>query len=77
MKDVRKDHARLLSNLVFLQRLYTAKALALCIGVNPTTWGRKMREPWRMFTYDDLRMISVYCDTPLEKLICGEVGVNR
>ena len=35
MKDVRKDHARLLNNLVFLQQLYTAKAIALCIGVNP------------------------------------------
>ena len=77
MKDVRKDHARLLSNLVFLQGLYTAKALALCIGVNPTTWGRKMREPWRMFTYDELRMIAHYCRIDFVKLICGEVGVNR
>ena len=44
MKDVRKDHARLLNNLVFLQRLYTAKALALCIGVNPTTRKITVRE---------------------------------
>ncbi len=29
MKDVRKDHARLLKNLVFLKQLYTATALAL------------------------------------------------
>jgi hypothetical protein len=76
MKDVRRDHERLIKNLVFLQRLYTAKALAICIGVNVTTWGRKMKEPWRAFSYDDLRMISAYCDIPLEKLICGEVGVK-
>ena len=58
MKDVRKDHARLLKNLVFLQQLYTAKALALCIGVNPTTWSRKMKEPWCKFSYDDFVLIS-------------------
>ena len=73
-KDVRKDHARLLNNLVFLQQLYTAKALALCIGVNPTTWGRKMREPWRMFSYDDFHIIATYCNIPLENLFFGELG---
>lgn len=75
-KDVRKDHTRLLNNLVFLQQLYTAKALALCIGVNPTTWGRKMREPWRAFSYDDFHIIAAYCNIPLEKLVFGELGVK-
>ena len=76
MKDVRKDHARLLKNLEFLQRLYTAKALALCIGVNPTTWSRKMKEPWRAFSYDDFHIIAAYCNIPLEKLVFCELGVK-
>lgn len=76
MKDVRKDHARLLKNLKFLQRIYKAVDLAFVIGVNPTTWSRKMKEPWRLFSYDELRMISLYCEIPFEKLICGELGVK-
>lgn len=76
MKDVRKDHARLLKNLEFLQRIYKAVDLAFVIGVNPTTWSRKMKEPWRLFSYDELRMISLYCEIPFEKLICGELGVS-
>lgn len=76
MKDVRKDHARLLKNLVFLQQLYTAKALALCIGVNPTTWGRKMKEPWRAFSYDDFVLISQYCRIDFATLICGELKIR-
>ena len=73
MKDVRKDHARLLKNLEFLQKRYTAKALAVCIGVNPTTWGRKMKEPWRAFSYDDFHIIATYCNISLEKLVFGEL----
>lgn len=73
--DTRKDHRRLLKNLEFLQRLHTAKALALCIGVNPTTWGRKMKEPWRTLSYDDLRMISKYCGVDFVKLVEGELSI--
>lgn len=75
MKDVRKDHARLLNNLEFLQRLYTAKALALCISINPTTWSRKMKEPWKSFSYDEFYLIAKFCGISVYALLSEKLGV--
>ena len=75
MKDVRKDHARLLRNLKLLQKIYSAKELMDACGIKRATWFNKMREPWRGFCYDDFRAISLYCGIDLETLLEGDVKV--
>lgn len=69
--DIRKDHKRLLDNMMVLQRLYTAKALTEVIGVTKTTWTTKMKEPWKRFSYDEFRMISRYCKVRFSDLMEG------
>lgn len=69
--DIRKDHKRLLDNMMVLQRLYTAKALTEVIGVTKTTWTTKMKEPWKRFSYDEFRMISRYCKVSFSDLMEG------
>ena len=69
--DIRKDHKRLLDNMMVLQRLYTAKALTEVIGVTKTTWTTKMKEPWKRLSYDEFRMISRYCKVSFSDLMEG------
>ena len=69
--DIRKDHKRLLDNMMVLQKLYTAKALTEVIGVTKTTWTTKMKEPWKRFSYDEFRMISRYCKVSFSDLMEG------
>ena len=73
--DVRKDHKRLLDNMLLLQKIYSAKALATSIGINPATWSRRIKEPWRMFSYDDFRSIAKYCRIDFTELMEGELSI--
>lgn len=73
--DVRKDHKRLLDNMLLLQRVYSAKALSASIGINPATWSRRIKEPWRMFSYDDFRSIAKYCGINFAELMEGELSI--
>lgn len=75
MKDVRKDHERLLKNLKLLQKLYSAQELMNACGIKRATWFNKMREPWRQFSYDEFRAIAIYCGVSLETLLEGDVRV--
>lgn len=75
MKDVRKDHARLLKNLKLLQKKYSAKELMDACGIKRATWFNKMREPWRQFNYDEFKAIAIYCGVSLETLLEGDVRV--
>ena len=76
MTAVQKDHQRLLENLSRLQKLHTAKALSEIIGVDRSTWTRKMKEPWRTFSYDELRSISRYCKIDFVQLVDGEIKLR-
>lgn len=75
MKDVRKDHARLLRNLKLLQKIYSAQELMDACGIKRATWFNKMKEPWRQFSYDEFRAIAIYCGVSLETLLEGDVRV--
>lgn len=76
MNDIKKDHQRLLANLKLLQRVYTSKELEAVIGVSRNTWKAKMEEPWRRFSYDDLRAIARYCRVDFVTLIDGEIKIG-
>lgn len=73
--DIKKDHARLLSNLRIVQKQYTADKLCKLLGISNATWTNRMKEPWRYFSYDDLRQISRYAKIDFITLVDGEVKI--
>lgn len=76
MTETLKDHRRLLENLKILQKIHSASALASALGINKNTWTNRMREPWRLFSYDDFRVISRYCKVEFSALMEGELKLR-
>ena len=76
MNDVRKDHQRLLNNLRLIQRNYTVAELSELLGISINTWTNRMKEPWRLFSYDDLRLIARYCHVDFVQLVDGELRIR-
>ena len=74
--DVKKDHQRLLNNLKLLQKQFSAATLRELIGVSKATWCNRMKEPWRLFSYDDFRVISRYCKVEFSALMEGELKLR-
>lgn len=75
MKDVRKDHQRLLNNLKLIQKNWGVNALCVALSISPNTWTNRMKEPWRLFSYDDFRTISQYCKIEFTQLMEGELRI--
>jgi len=76
MKDMRKDHTRLLSNLKLIQKQHSVSELSDLLGISKPTWIAKMKEPWRKFSYDDFVLISQYCRIDFVQLISGELKIR-
>ena len=74
--DMRKDHQRLLDNLRLIQKNYTVQELADTIGVSKTTWIARMKEPWRLFSYDDFRLIATYCGIDFAQIVDGVIRLK-
>lgn len=71
-----KDHQRLLNNLRLLQKSYSVSELSELLGISRVTWTARMKEPWRLFSYDDLRAISGYCKIEFITLVDGELKIR-
>lgn len=76
MQQVQRDHVRLLDNLKTLQKIYTAKELSKFLGISEGTWRNRMKEPWRLFCYDDFKLLSKFCRVDLMQLLEGELKVR-
>ena len=76
MKDVRKDHERLLNNLKLIQKQHSVSELSDLLGISKPTWIARMKEPWCKFSYDDFVLISQYCRIDFATLICGELKIR-
>ena len=74
--DMRKDHQRLLDNLRLIQKNYTVKERADVIGVSKPTWIARMKEPWRLFSYDDFRLIATYCGIDFAQIVDGTIRLK-
>lgn len=74
--DMRKDHQRLLDNLRLIQKNYTVQELADTIGVSKTTWIARMKEPWRLFSYDDFRLIATFCGINFTEILDGKIRLK-
>ena len=74
--DMRKDHQRLLDNMKIIQKTYSAQELANVIGVSKNTWTARMKEPWRLFSYDDFRLIARYCKVDFAQIVDGNVRLK-
>lgn len=68
-KATKQDHERLLGNLKILQKLHGADLLAEAVGCSKSTWFNRMKEPWRQFSYDDLKAISACCKVDFVSLV--------
>lgn len=71
-----KDHQRLFNNLKLIQRNYTVAELSELLGISINTWTNRMKEPWRKFSYDDLRAIAQYCRIDFVQLVNGELRIR-
>lgn len=71
-----KDHQRLFNNLKLIQRNYTVAELSGLLGISINTWTNRMKEPWRLFSYDDLRAIAQYCSIDFVQLVNGELHIR-
>lgn len=71
-----KDHQRLFNNLKLIQRNYTVAELSELLGISINTWTNRMKEPWRLFSYDDLRSIARYCHIDFVQLVDGELRIR-
>lgn len=72
----RQDHQRLLNNLKLIQKSYSVSELSELLGISINTWTNRMREPWRLFSYDDFRAISRYCKIEFMQLVDGELKIR-
>ena len=71
-----RDHQRLLTNLKLLQKMYTKMALCELLGISQMTWNNRMKEPWRLFSYDDFKALSNYCKVDFTQLMEGTLKLS-
>ncbi len=72
----RQDHERLLKNLKLIQKSYSVSELSDLLGISINTWTNRMKEPWRLFSYDDFRAISRYCKIEFMQLMEGVLSIK-
>ena len=75
-KATAKDHQRLKHNLELIQKTYTVAELSVVLDISINAWTNRMKEPWRKFSYDDLRAIAQYCRIDFVKLVDGELKIG-
>ena len=71
-----QDHQRLLANLRLIQKNYSVSELSALLGISLNTWTNRMKEPWRLFSYDDFRAISNYCKIEFSQLMEGTLQLR-
>lgn len=75
-KEIQRDHKRLYDNLRLLQKLYGKDAICYETGIPQSTWTYRMREPWRLFSYDDFKAIARACKVDFITLVSGNLKVK-
>ena len=71
-----KDHQRLKDNIELIQKNFTIAELSVVLEISLNTWTNRMKEPWKRFSYDDLRAIAQYCRIDFVKLVDGELKIG-
>lgn len=71
-----RDHLRIMNNLRLIQKNYSVSELSELLGITANTWTNRMREPWRKFSYEDLRTIARYCRIDFVQLVDGELKIR-
>lgn len=75
-KEIKDDHRRLHHNLTLCQKVMGRIMLCNAIGVTPSTWTTRMKEPWKKFSYDDFRIIAQISGIEVEILLFGTVQLD-
>lgn len=76
LNERQRDHQRLLANLQILQKNYTKLALCELLGISQMTWNNRMKEPWRLFSYDDFKAMADYCEVDFTQLMEGTLKLS-
>ena len=76
LREVQKDHLRLMENLKLIQKIYGVVNLCSLLNLSLGTWYNRMREPWKYFSYDELRAIAKYCKVDFVQLVDGELNLK-
>lgn len=76
LSDRQKDHQRLLENLKLIQKNYSVDELIELLDISMGTWFNRMKEPWKYFSYDDFKAISIYCNIELSQLLEGTLQLR-
>ena len=71
--EIQKEHQRLFDNLRLIQKNFGCKELCSLLDISKNTWCNRMREPWKTFSYDDLRSIARYTKIDFIQLVDGEL----
>lgn len=74
--NLKNEHARLLTNLELLQKLYGVSALSARLGITERTWCNRMKEPWKCFSFDDFLIIAAYCKVDFTALLSEKLTVR-
>lgn len=75
-KEIKDDHRRLKANLDLCQKVFGRIVMCNAIGVTPSTWTKRMKEPWKKFSYDDFRLIAQTSGIAVEVLLFGTVKLD-
>ena len=71
-----KDQQRLKDNLELIQKNFTVAELSVVLEISINTWTNRLKEPWKRFSYSDLRIIAQYCHIDFVKLVDGELKIG-
>lgn len=77
LNAIKDDHRRLRSNLMLCQKILGRITLCNAVGITPSTWTTRMKEPWKKFSYDDFRIIAQVSGINVEILMFGTVQLDE
>lgn len=76
MTDIQKEHKRLLKNLKLIVSQTTYEEIALLLGVTPKTICQRMKEPWRLFSFDDYWLICTHYKVDFSRFMTEELRIG-
>jgi hypothetical protein len=75
MKSIQKEHMRLLNNLKLIASQTTYEEIAALLGVTQKTICQRMKEPWRLFSFDDYWLICEHYKVDFNRFMTEELHI--
>jgi adenine C2-methylase RlmN of 23S rRNA A2503 and tRNA A37 len=75
MKTIQKEHMRLLNNLKLIASQTTYEEIAALLGVTQKTICQRMKELWRLFSFDDYWLICEHYKVDFNRFMTEELHI--